>query len=327
MSNTNFTITLVPGYVWQPGEPWTAAKANLAANPNINVSGSLSSASIADNSITLPKLQTGIFTADNAGRAPFATGWLNLALIGSGIFTADANGRAPFATNWLGDATGLAMIKAGIFTATPTGRGKFASGFLNAGLTMPDAYGYGTGGGTGSAYTVTFSPTLASYLTDAGAQAYTNYWDGLEFIFKAPASSSAAATLTESSLGIAKPIYRPDGTAIKAGDIVSGSLVCVRYNSTLGGGCWQMLTPVAQASSMQAGHLLASGTAGMSVTFTTAMPTASYEVLYSIQSESAGGAWTSPTISSKTVNGFTFTPPANIGVSTITYSWLAIFTG
>ena len=244
MSSSNFTIQLTPGYVWQPGELWSAAKANAAANPTINVSGSFSSASIADNSITLAKLQSGIFTNTTAGRAPFANGWLNLALVGTGIFTADASGRAPFANGWLN----LALVGTGIFAATTAGRAPFAAGFSTNALTQPDAYWYAAATGTSAAYTVAFTPALTAYLNDSGTQKFSTYWDGLVVAFKAPAACAAAATL-DAGLGV-KGIYRPSGTAVTAGDIPNGSIVEVRYNASFNSaaGGWQLITPAAGAS-------------------------------------------------------------------------------
>jgi hypothetical protein len=236
MSNSNFTIQLTPGYTWQAGETWSADKANLAANPTINVSGTFSSASIADNSITLPKLQSGIFTADAAGRGPFTSGWLNLDLVGSGIFTANASGRAPFANGWLN----LALVGTGIFTADTAGRAPFAAGVINSALVMPDAYWYaGSSTGTGSAYVVGFTPALNTYTNPS----YANYWDGLVVCFKAHTANAANATLN-AGLGV-KGIYRLDGTAVLASDIAGSSIVEVRYNSSLntGAGGWQLLTP------------------------------------------------------------------------------------
>ena len=191
-------------------------------------------------SVGIANLQAGMFTADVTGRAPFATGWLSLSLIGTGIFTANASGWAPFANGWLP----LSLVGTGIFLATPAGRAPFAAGVINASLMQPDAYSYATGGGTGSAYTATFSPLLTSYVNNSSQQVFTTYWDGLRVVFKAVATCAAGATLNVDTLGV-KPIYRKEGIAVIAGDIVLGSIVEVVYNASLnsGGGAWQLLTP------------------------------------------------------------------------------------
>ena len=81
------TIQYTPGYVWTVGEIVTEDKLNLASNPITNLFGTISSASIADGSVTLPKLSVGMFTADAAGRAPFVNGWLNAPLMDDGTRT------------------------------------------------------------------------------------------------------------------------------------------------------------------------------------------------------------------------------------------------
>ena len=92
-----FSIKLTPGYAWTPGEELTIAKLVLAANPTIDLEGSVSAAAIGDNSITLTKLIVGILSADSAGRSRMADGYLTLSKFAAAIFTADAPGRAPFA--------------------------------------------------------------------------------------------------------------------------------------------------------------------------------------------------------------------------------------
>jgi hypothetical protein len=313
---SNFTVTYTPGYVWQDGELWSAEKANLAANPTINVTGNPGSIVLGAGSVGITNLQSGMFTADVTGRAPFEPGWLALSLIGNGIFTADANGRAPFANGWLT----AALVASGTFTATPAGRAAFANGMVNAAMMQPDAYSYATGGGTGSAYTAAFSPALTSYVNNSGVQVFTAYWDGLRVMFKAPAKSVQGATLNVDALGV-KGIYRRDGTAVQAGDIVSGSIVEVVYNSTFnsGGGGWQLLSvpnPV-----MQAGVVTINGVSSVTVTLAYAMANTSYVVMLT------------PTVGYSSANNFyitvlsttQFSVTYNGGVASgDTFGWLAI---
>ena len=273
---SNFTVTYTPGYVWQDGELWTAEKANLAANPTINIAGNPGSIVLGAGSVGIANLQAGMFTADVTGRAPFATGWLSLSLIGTGIFTANASGWAPFANGWLP----LSLVGTGIFLATPAGRAPFAAGVINASLMQPDAYSYATGGGTGSAYTATFSPLLTSYVNNSSQQVFTTYWDGLRVVFKAVATCAAGATLNVDTLGV-KPIYRKEGIAVIAGDIVLGSIVEVVYNASLnsGGGAWQLLTPPSPPQTRAGTATVLSGTSTVTVSFTNPMPSTSYAVV------------------------------------------------
>lgn len=79
----------------------------------------------------------------------------------------------------------------------------------------------------------------ANYAVDSGAaNAYVvalpyapTYADGLEVVFKATNTNTTASTINVNSLGV-KNIKRIDGTDVLAGDIVSGSIFYLRYNST-----------------------------------------------------------------------------------------------
>jgi hypothetical protein len=57
------------------------------------------------------------------------------------------------------------------------------------------------------------------------------YEDGMEVVFKAAFSNTAAATINVNSLGI-KSIRRQDGTALVAGDITNAKIHTLRYNTT-----------------------------------------------------------------------------------------------
>lgn len=95
------TVNLTPGAVVTEGDLWTAALLNLLANPTVELEGSVSAASIADNSITLAKLVDGILAASAAGRAKMADGYLTLAKLADGILSADATGRLKMADAFL----------------------------------------------------------------------------------------------------------------------------------------------------------------------------------------------------------------------------------
>lgn len=79
------TITYTPGYVWTLGELITEDKLNLAANPTINLEGSINSTSIADGSITTAKLATGALSADVTGRSKMADQFLVAAKLGADV--------------------------------------------------------------------------------------------------------------------------------------------------------------------------------------------------------------------------------------------------
>jgi hypothetical protein len=106
------TIEYTPGYVWTVGELITEDKLNLAANPLINLFGSISTASIADGSVTTAKLAVGVLSADAPGQA----------LMASGYFTADSAGRSKFASGFMagdlmddGTRLGVPQYAAGVF--------------------------------------------------------------------------------------------------------------------------------------------------------------------------------------------------------------------
>jgi len=82
------TLTLIPGYTYQDNELDTAAKRNLAANPTVSLSGSVGTLSLADGSVTTPKLIDGVLSADATGRAKMADGFITTSKIGANQVTA-----------------------------------------------------------------------------------------------------------------------------------------------------------------------------------------------------------------------------------------------
>lgn len=300
----SLSLTLTPGYLLADDELLTPAILRLIAQPTVDLTGGLGSTALADGSVTTAKLAGGALSADTAGRSKMADGFLTLTKIASGIFTNDTAGRAPFATGWLS----LALVGTGIFTNTPAGRAPFGDGLLTAALHQPDAYWYGVSTGSGAAYVLAFNPTLASYLNGIGGQAYTAYWDGLVVCLKAVAASAAAATL-DAGLGV-KGIYRQDGTAVQAGDILSGSVVELRYNTSLasGAGGWHMIAPPAApfAAYYRAGVATCVGTTALVVAFSTPVANTNYAVTLSLQS-APGDSTQLVYVTNKTTSGFTLT--------------------
>jgi hypothetical protein len=131
------TISYTPGYVWVVGEVVTEDKLNLAANPTINIVGSLTSTTIGDGAVTTPKLATGVLTADSDGRSKMADTYLTAAKLGpdvAGDGLTGGNGSA-IALN----ADGLTIATSGGKTILkPTGAGVVAGvrnfvAFNNAG--------------------------------------------------------------------------------------------------------------------------------------------------------------------------------------------------
>jgi hypothetical protein len=80
------------------------------------------------------------------------------------------------------------------------------------------APGYGTATGT-NAKTITLEP------------APTSYYDGLCFAFKNATQNTGAVTINVNGLG-ARPIKKPNGNDITAGNLKANSVYTVRYNGT-----------------------------------------------------------------------------------------------
>lgn len=125
------TIKLTPGYVWQDNELDTAAKRNLAANPTIDLEGSIGTLALADGSVTTPKLADGVLSADAAGRAKMADNFLS----------ADATGRGKMQDNYLTAAKAEETFREGVAQYAP---GVFAGGTYAIALN-PAATAYTTG--------------------------------------------------------------------------------------------------------------------------------------------------------------------------------------
>lgn len=189
------TISYVPGYVWTVGELVTEDKLNLAANPTINLEGTLSSASVADGAITTPKLAAGVLSADATGRSKMADLFLTLAKINTGIFTADA-----------------------------TGRGKFADGFATATqlaeAARANVHQYAAGVYAAGVYAVTLSP------------AATVYTAGMVVRFKADTANTAGAVdINVNALGV-KNIFQSVTLELAANAIAVNQVVELVYDGT-----------------------------------------------------------------------------------------------
>lgn len=93
---------------------------------------------------------------------------------------------------------------------------------------LPGAYVFATATLSGANYVVAFNPAL------------TTYTEGLWLAFKT-ANANPANPGLDAGAG-AKPLYQYGGRArVEAGDILAGTIVEVRYNSTLvSGGCWEV---------------------------------------------------------------------------------------
>jgi len=172
------TIQYTAGYIWTVGEIVTEDKLNLAANPIINLFGSISSASIANGSVTTAKLAVGVISADAAGATLVANGALTTAMYADGSVTAaklatagalpptgsitmfagetvptgwlECNGASVSATTYPALATALVSVENSvnyIYGGTVAGgnfnlpdlRGKFARGWDHGAGNDPDA--------------------------------------------------------------------------------------------------------------------------------------------------------------------------------------------
>jgi hypothetical protein len=71
----------------------------------------------------------------------------------------------------------------------------------------------------------------ADVITIAANQTLSAYYDGLVIAFEAAGTNTGAVTVNVDALG-AKSIVKPDGSAMAAGDIVSGSKVIIIYDGT-----------------------------------------------------------------------------------------------
>lgn len=97
----SFSVTLVPGKVWQAGESITIDKLNETANPTIELAGTVGTASLSDNSVSTPKLQAGVLSADATGRSKMADEFLIASKLGPDVAGDGLTGGAglPLAVN------------------------------------------------------------------------------------------------------------------------------------------------------------------------------------------------------------------------------------
>jgi hypothetical protein len=191
----SLAIQLTPGYLFQDDERLTPAKLRAIAQPTILLIGTLGTFSLTDASVTTAKIAAGALSADAAGRAIMAAGYLLISHFPTGVFTADAPGRAPFAAK-----------------------------VINAALLDETTARYGMEGyAAGTFVTGTYNVNLA---TAPGALT-----TGMRVRFLASAANTGATTLNLNSLG-AKNIYKYGSHALEANDILTGQIVTVVYDGT-----------------------------------------------------------------------------------------------
>lgn len=76
------TVKLTPGKVVTEADIWTVALLNAIANPTVELEGAIGTLTIGAGAISnLSQMVDGFFTADAAGRAKFAPGFVNTALL------------------------------------------------------------------------------------------------------------------------------------------------------------------------------------------------------------------------------------------------------
>lgn len=79
------TLRFTPGRVVATGDAITPDLLNALANPTVELLGTVSTTTIADNSITLPKLIVGILTADASGQSRMADGFVSAAKLAAAL--------------------------------------------------------------------------------------------------------------------------------------------------------------------------------------------------------------------------------------------------
>lgn len=214
------TISLTPGAVVGATDLITAALLNLIANPTIALEGSVGSLTLADGSVTTPKLLDGVLSADSVGRAKMADSFITLAKILDGIFTADAPGRAKFAAGFITatqlatDAVTVLKIQDGAVSGA-----KLAANVQNGSI----QFAQGTFGA--GVYTVTLSPAQVAYA------------QGQVVRFKASAANTGSASVNVNGLGN-KTLQKeaPGGAGLvnlAANDIITGQIVECVYDGTV----------------------------------------------------------------------------------------------
>lgn len=91
-----------------------------------------------------------------------------------------------------------------------------------------NGFNYATAGGTANAITATYSPAVLALS------------DSTVLLVKAAALNTGATTFSPNGL-TAKPIVDLSHTALQGGEIVANGEVCLRYNTSVGGGSWVLI--------------------------------------------------------------------------------------
>lgn len=119
-------------------------------------------------------------------------------------------------------ATAFAFDPGDIIELRPTSAFYDSLGGVTTTQIQDQSYNFGADGGSVNAYSVTLSPSPASYASP------------LPILFLPNATNTGASTLEESSLGSPKPLKRMDGTNLNAGDIVVNEVAFCLYDATAG---------------------------------------------------------------------------------------------
>lgn len=118
------------------------------------------------------------------------------------------------------------------------------------------------------------------------------YTDGLSLAFKVAVTNTGATTANVNGLGV-KNILKPDGSALIAGDLVAGRIYHVFYNSTLGGGAFQLdVFPPNNLYLSTARNSASRTTAGVFDTFTALLnPSSSFVAATGIYTAKSAGIY------------------------------------
>lgn len=126
-------------------------------------------------------------------------------------------------------ATAFAFNAGDIIELRPT-KGFFDSlGTVTSAAIQQMGYNFGADGGSVNAYSVTLSPTPASYASP------------LPIAWLANATNTGNSTLVEAGLGSPKPLLRLDGSQLRPGDVVVNTVAIAIYDTTAGN--FKLLNP------------------------------------------------------------------------------------
>lgn len=162
---------------------------------------------------------SGTFSINSSGQ-PVVTGTVISSTVFN-AFTADIGTGLSTCILKDGTQTITANVTMSNYTITNLGSGSARTDSINIGQIEDGFPNYVSSvGGTADVITLTPSPAITAYAA------------GQEFSFIASGANTTAVTVQVSGLASPKSLTRNGTTALLAGDIVSGSLITIRYDGT-----------------------------------------------------------------------------------------------